>query len=345
MNISPQFLSQLFQFIGGLAILIVVHELGHFFAARLFKVEVEEFGIGFPPRLVKLFEAGGTTFSLNWIPLGGFVRVKGENDPDVPGGLASANPWVRLAVLFAGPLMNISLGVVLSILLFYSLGEPVLDKIQVQDVSPGSPAEGAGLMVGDLIVNVDGNPVSSVDNLHEMIYARLGKPTQFTYKRGDQTFETTMTPRDPPPEEGAIGIRMGYPIQKTTWSKAIPVGIVASYEYTRAVLMLPVQILQGEVSPEAGRPVGYKGMFDIFQQIQNRLWFFMVISMSLGIFNLLPIPALDGGQILFTLPEIVFRRRIPPRFENAVHLLGFTMLLLLLIYINLQDFINPIQLP
>jgi regulator of sigma E protease len=91
--------------------------------------------------------------------------------------------------------------------------------------------------------------------------------------------------------------------------------------------------------------VGYKGMFDIYQQIREPLWFFMVISMSLGIFNLFPIPALDGGRILFTLPEILLRRRIPPRYENAIHFVGFAMLLLLLIYINLQDFLNPVQLP
>jgi regulator of sigma E protease len=157
--------------------------------------------------------------------------------------------------------------------------------------------------------------------------------------------EVTLTPRNPPPEDGAIGIVMGYPTQPTTWARAIPTGIAASYEYGKNVLLLPVRMLQGQVSPEEGRPVGYKGMFDIYQQIQEPLWFFMVISMSLGIFNLFPIPALDGGRILFTLPEIVLRRRIPPKYENAIHLVGFTMLLLLLIYINLQDFLNPVQLP
>ncbi len=338
-------LIQLIQFIAGLAILIIIHELGHFLAARIFKVEVEEFGIGFPPRALKLFQAGGTLFSLNWIPLGGFVRLKGENDPEVPGGLAAANPWKRLAVLSAGPLMNISLGVVLSIILFYSLGEPVLSKVEVQGIAPGSPAEQSGLQVRDLIVKVDGQAVSNVDSLQKMIYARLGKPTQITLQRGDQTIDVTLTPRNPPPADGAIGIVMGYPSQPTTWAKAIPNGIAASYEYVKSVLLLPVRMLQGQVSPEEGRPVGYKGMFDIYQQIRQPLWFFMIISMSLGIFNLFPIPALDGGRILFVLPEIVLHRRIPAKYENAIHFVGFAMLLLLLIYINLQDFINPVQLP
>jgi regulator of sigma E protease len=201
------------------------------------------------------------------------------------------------------------------------------------------------LQVRDLIVKVDDQPVSNVDDLQKMIYDRLGKPTQLTLQRGDQMIDVTLTPRNPPPEDGAIGIVMGYPTQPTTWAKAIPTGIVASYEYAKSVLLLPVRIAQGQVSPEEGRPVGYKGMFDIYQQIREPLWFFMVISMSLGIFNLFPIPALDGGRILFTLPEIVLRRRIPARYENAIHFVGFAMLLLLLIYINLQDFLNPVQLP
>ena len=129
---------QLILFIFGLAALILLHEVGHFVAAKLLKVEVEEFGIGFPPRLVKLFEFRGTSYTLNWLPLGGFVRPKGENDPTVKGGLAAASPWVRLGVLFAGPFMNIMIGILLGVLLFYSLGDPVLDRVVVTYVDSGS---------------------------------------------------------------------------------------------------------------------------------------------------------------------------------------------------------------
>ena len=109
---------QLVQFVLGIAVLLVIHEFGHFLAARSMNVEVEEFGIGFPPRALKLFTYKGTMYSLNWLPLGGFVRPKGENDPTVPGGLAAASPWVRLGVLFAGPAMNLLVGVILAIILF-----------------------------------------------------------------------------------------------------------------------------------------------------------------------------------------------------------------------------------
>ncbi len=340
---SNLFIIQLFQFIGGIAILIIVHELGHFVAARLLKVEVEEFGIGFPPRAVKLFEAWGAKFTLNWIPLGGFVRPKGENDPDVPGGLAAASPWVRLGVLFAGPLMNILLGVLIAIIIVYNLGEP--DKVKIAQISPNSPAAQAGFQIGDIILAVNGREVHSSAELYNQIYQNLGVPTVITYQRGEQVYDVTLTPRNPPPPDGAIGISMETIPKPTTWGKAIPQGVRTAFEYIRNVLSLPVRIAQGEVSPEETRPVGYKGMFDIYQQLQSPLWFFMIVSMSLGIFNLLPIPALDGGRILLTLPEIIIRRRIPPRYENMIHLVGFAMLLILLIYINIQDFINPIQLP
>jgi regulator of sigma E protease len=340
---SNTLIVQLLQFVGGIAILIIVHELGHFIAARLLKVEVEEFGIGFPPRAVKLFEAWGTKFTLNWIPLGGFVRPKGENDPNVPGGLAAASPWVRLTVLFAGPMMNILLGIVLAILIIFSLGEP--DKVKVASVSPGSPAEQAGLLAGDTILAVNGQEVHGSNELYNQIYDNLGVAITVTYLRGDQTADVSLVPRNPPPADGAIGIEMETVVKPTTWGKAIPRGAGMVYDYTRSVLSLPVRIAQGEVSPEEGRPLGYKGMFDVYQEIQNPLWFFMIITMSLGIFNLLPIPALDGGRIMLILPEIIIRRRIPPKFENMIHFVGFALLLILLIYINLQDFINPIQLP
>lgn len=345
MGTTNQLIVQLLQFIGGIAALILIHELGHFLAARLLNVEVEEFGIGFPPRLVKLFEVGGTVFTLNWIPLGGFVRPKGENNPDIPGGLAASSPWVRLGVMFAGPLMNIIVGAVLAILLFYQIGEPVLNQVEVKSIETGSPAAQAGLQVGDLLLAINNQEVNSTDELYTKIYENLGKPITLTYQRDDLVAEATMIPRDPPPESGAIGIAMGNPTRRIGILAAIPRGMQAAYDYVLSVLTLPFKIFQGEISPEQGRPVGYKGMFDIYQEIRSPLWFFMVISMSLGIFNLFPIPALDGGRILLTLPEILLRRRVPPAFENMLHLVGFTLLLLLLIYINIQDFINPIQLP
>lgn len=336
----------LLTFIIGIAILIFFHELGHFIAARLLKVEVEEFGIGFPPRLFKWATVKGTDFTLNLIPLGGFVRIKGENDLDVPGGLAAASPWVRLAVIGAGPLTNILIGIVLSVWLFYQAGEPVLDRVKVMGVAPNSPAAQVGLRQGDVILEVDGNRVESVEELRDLIYAHLGEQIRLVYEREGQTDVVTLVPRNPPPEnEGAIGILMGYDTRPISIFRAIPRGVNAAFNYVRVLFSLPRLLMSGEVSPEAARPVGYKGMFDLYRQLGDSLAFFTAITMSLGVLNLFPIPALDGGRIVFALVEIILRRRVPPRFENALHYIGFLVLLALLIYINILDFVDPVELP
>lgn len=355
---STTLLIEIAQFVGALAALIIIHELGHFIVARLLKVEVEEFGIGFPPRVVTLFHAWGTRFSLNLLPFGGFVRPKGENDPSVPGGLAASSPWVRLSVLLAGPVANLVVGVALYALIFSKIGMPITDQVQIMEVAINSPAAQAGLLPGDLILAVDDSKINSTEALHDAIYASLDQPTRITYLRNEQEGETTLVPRSQPPEgEGAIGIVMGNPTKSVSMLTALPVGFTAVFEHGRELLAFPVRMIRGQTAPEEGRLVGFKGMFDIYQQVRqseptpnipasvNVLGFFATITISLGILNLLPIPALDGGRILFVLPEIVLGRRIPPRYENAINLVSFAMLLMLLLFINLQDFLNPIKLP
>lgn len=355
---STTLLIEIATFVAALAGLILIHEFGHYIAARMMKIEVEEFGLGFPPRLATLFTWGGTRFSLNWIPLGGFVRPKGENDPNIPGGLAAANPWKRLFVLFAGPFANLFIGILLFAMIFNQVGVPVMDQVQILEVVPDTPAAAAGLLAGDLILEVDDIPVKSTTDLHDAIYARLDQPISMIYSRDGETGEVTLTPRSKPPEgQGAIGIVMGNPTRHVGLFAALPMGTVAVVEQGRQLLAFPVRMIQGQVAPEEGRLVGLKGMFDIYQEVRqseplpdipssvNIMGFFATISISLGVLNLLPIPALDGGRILFTLPEIIIRRRIPPQYENVINMVSFALLLVLLLFINLQDFLNPVTLP
>ncbi|HVN54106.1 MAG TPA: M50 family metallopeptidase [Anaerolineaceae bacterium] len=352
----------LLQFVIVLGLLLFFHEFGHFLFARLFNIEVEEFGFGFPPRIARLFTWKGTEFTLNWIPFGAFVRPKGENDPEVPGGLAAANPWKRLLVLLGGPLMNVLLGIILFSVMFLRVGAPNTVVVQVVDLAPGSPAAQAGLKTGDVITAIDGTPVKSMDNLHNLVQQNLGQQVTLAYSRDGVEKITQLTPRkNPPSGEGPLGIVMGNPYVPVTIGQAVPMATSTAYEQAHQFVLLPVRLIRGQTNPEETRLVGPKGMFDIYQEAVRRdeqasttptstpavnvLWLMGTISIALGLTNLLPIPALDGGRILFVLAEILFRRRVPAQYENVVHLIGFAALLLLMTYVTFQDFANPILQP
>lgn len=353
------------EFVIALGLLLFLHELGHFLIARLFKIEVEEFGLGFPPRLVRLFKLGGTEFTLNWIPFGAFVRPKGENDPRVAGGLAAARPWVRLSVLLGGPFMNILTGILLFAVVVTRIGAPDFRTVQIIEVAPQSPAASAGLAAGDIVVSINGEKIDNMQELSSIVQANLGKEITFVYEREGRTSSITIVPRPNPPEgQGALGIVMSNPNRPISIMQAIPYGFLITLEQGRQLLLVPSMLIKGTLSPEEARFVGPKGMFDIYQQARERdleaettppspttppavntLWFLAVISVALGITNLLPIPALDGGRILFIIPELLFGRRVAPEYENMVHLIGFAALLLLMFYITTQDILNPIVLP
>jgi regulator of sigma E protease len=347
----------LLQFIGVLASMIILHEVGHFAACRLFGVEVEEFGIGFPPRITKLFTLRGTDYTLNWIPLGGFVKPKGEAQPEVEGGLAASKPLVRIGVYFAGPLMNLLAAVAIYAVIFSQLGVPDTSVVNIGEVSANSPAEEAGLLAGDRVLSINDVETDSFDALRGEIYANLGEEITIEIDRSGEIQEFALVPRENPPEgEGAIGILMSSPVQELNWFQAIPLATVATGEHSLAVLRLPGQLIRGTAGP-SGRPVGYKGMYDVFSGAKegellpttpayiNVLLFLVSITISLGVLNLLPIPALDGGRILFVLPELVTGRRVSQKIQNAVNMIGFFAVILLLIYFNILDFTSPVQLP
>jgi len=431
--------------------MIFLHELGHYLAARLFKIDVEEFGFGIPPRLWRFWRAPGsfkvgthsiqipanfdlpiestelqhrpadlvlqrtgetltlkslalsavegdryvlahpaltpdssgnlrlsgmvrelhpgTEFTLNWLPLGGFVRPKGEGDPDVPGGLAAANPWQRLAVLFAGPMMNLLTAVVVTAIIIAQMGVAVPGKVLIEDVTSDSPAQAAGILPRDVIVSIAGKPVTSMDEARAMIRASLDQPLEMTFERDGQLVTLTATPLSSrTAEQGALGVGLSYPRRSATLSEIIGGGFTYTGIQALTILYIPIGLIQGAIAPEEARLVGLKGIYDFFGQAVERdtesrqmaagpsssssaspssqptnyvLSLVAMLSISLGVMNLLPIPALDGGRILFTLPEIIFRRRIPPRLENVINGVAFLLLIGLMLFVNLLDFINP----
>lgn len=357
-------LIRIIEFIIAFGLLIFLHEFGHYLVAKFFNIDVEEFGFGFPPRLVKLFQFRETEFTLNWIPFGAFVRPKGENDPNVPGGMAAASPWARLFMLLGGPVMNLATGVVIFSLIFAQIGAPDYSKVLVVEVNKNSPAENAGIRAEDIVVSINGIAVNSTEELSAIVQRNLGQEVQITLRRGEELIQTRAVPRiNPPQGEGALGIGMSNPVSEVNFIGALPASLHTTYRQIKTVITLPVMILRGQVSPEQGRVVGPVGIYGIFSTVRERdeeitppderepllglntLLFLATISIALGITNLLPIPALDGGRILFVLPEILLRRRVPAQYENMIHLIGFTALILLMIYITTQDIINPLTLP
>jgi len=342
--------------------MLFVHELGHYLFAKIFGINVEEFGFGYPPRLVKIGKIKETEITLNAIPFGAFVRLSGETDPSVPGGFGSAKAWKRIIVLLGGPLMNLASGALLFTLLFNQIGVPDYSKVMIYSIAENSPAEQAGIQPGDLITQVNRIPVNDSSALIQLIQENKGKEVELVLQRGEESIVIRAVPRvNPPPNEGALGIGLTNPMVHTSWIETIPISVQATFDQCVEILKLPGMLIRGEVSSEESRVIGVVGIYSIFSQareqdIENQaagnpyaatmtLRLMILISIALGLTNLFPIPALDGGRILFILPELLFRKRIPPEYENLVHMIGFVALIALMFFITVNDIINPVKLP
>jgi regulator of sigma E protease len=349
-------------FILALSFLLFTHELGHFLVGRLFKIKAEEFGFGYPPKLVKLFTWKGTDFTLNWIPFGAFVRFKGEEDPNVEGGFFHADKWARFWTILAGPATSILVGILLFSLVISQSGYPITDTIQISGVAPDSPAYQAGIQENDQFIAINGMAIESMEDVSTVVQDNLEESIELELLRDGELVTVSLVPRENPPEgEGAMGVIMAYPIEKTGFIRSLPLGARLAWDQFATILRLPGMVMRGEVAGEELRPVSPKGLYDVYAQVReseqqyeeeqpslaflNIAWFFGIISTALGYSNLLPIPALDGGRLLFILPEIILGKRVPPKYENAIHMTGYVLLLILMAYVLLQDFINPIVLP
>ncbi len=357
--------SALWSIIGFVLILtpvILIHEWGHFIAARLSKIKVDEFGIGFPPRAATLFWRNGTRYSINWIPVGGFVRPAGEDDPSVPGGLAAASKKARLFVLGAGSGMNFILAIILFAIMFM-LPRP-LTEVVVGRVDPNSPAETAGLRVDDALIEVNGIPIGeSFRVLAEEIRSNAGSEVRFIVRRDGREITLTATPRRPgtydASREGALGIQMSSretgELTALNPFEATQMSVLTIGDIIYSTLTLPVQLMRSQIAPSDARVVSVVGISQMAGyatkssidngRFQDILWMMAVISVALGFTNLLPIPALDGGRIIFVLVEAIRGRRIEPEKEGMVHAIGMALLLGLMVILIVQDIINPIQLP
>lgn len=341
-------------FVAILFVVIVVHELGHFAAAKLCGVKVSELGLGYPPRLFGI-KRGETTYSINLLPIGGFCRMAGEEDPGVPGSLAAKSKRARIFVLAAGSLAMFMLPVFLFSLAYvlplerYTGG----DGVQVVAVAPGSPAEEVGLVPRDIILTVDGEAVNSFEDMHQAIEPKVGtEVTLLVLRRPDTEFEVSLVPRaDPPEGEGALGVQMsgvsevaGYPL----W-RAIPMGVGEYGRMIELTALAIVELVQGPEMPEGWEgpavvgPIGIAQLTGAFvaSGVYALLWFTGFLSLNLGIVNLLPIPALDGGRLAFIGLEAARRgKRISPRTEGLINMVGFALLIVFVFVVSYFDVVR-----
>jgi len=377
-----------------LSILVIVHEAGHFFAAKFFGMRVYEFGIGFPPRAIGWYkdpntkkwvrvkrkskstitntsasaareeEYPGTVYSLNWLPLGGFVKVKGENGEEAaePDSFAYHSAWKRLVVLVAGVFMNVVLAA-LVLGVGFMAGLPAdfsegvdsraivvqAPQVTIQQVIADSPAQEAGFKFGDKIIAVGGTEVATSGDMIAQVQSRAGEPTEFTVMRGEERLSIMATPEidqeDNIARIGAVLADAG--VIRYPWYEAVWRGIVgAIFGFINIVIgfyLLIKNLLLGQgLIFEVAGPVGIAVIIGESARLgfSYLLNITAMISLSLAVINIMPIPALDGGRAFFVILEKIFGRRFSMKYEQLAHTIGFVLLLFLILVITTRDVLN-----
>lgn len=329
-----------------LSALIIVHELGHFIAAKATGCYVEEFGIGFPPRLYGK-KIGETVYSINWIPFGGFNKISGEVDPTAPRALAARKYWVRVLVISGGIIMNLILPFILMTVAYMVPHDVLKGEVVVQEVAAESPAELAGIKAGDTFLTINGNPVESTGVLSREIQLNLGGTITVELLHADATTETvSLSPRWKPPEgQGSIGTLSSTvdPVivsESLPFWEAIPRGVVECWETLILYKNGIIGMIIGSVPFEPAGPVGIVQVAGEVAQagISPVLELTAFISIAIAITQLIPFPALDGGRLLFIFIEWIRRgKRVSPRVETIIHSAGFIILIALMLLITYQD--------
>ncbi len=357
-------------FIFLLGFLILIHEFGHFIAAKKSGVEVEEFGIGFPPRIFGK-KIKGTIYSINYIPFGGFVRILGEN-PDKenlknPKSFSGKPPWIKAIILLAG----VSANILITIIIFYCfLGFNGFQSLQLQSfdyqfpfgthnnnvlvsmVAEESPADIAGIKPYDLIISSGGEKFENTEMFINFINDNKGTEVSLLLKNLDTGGNRAINiiPRIiPPEEEGAIGVAVvnvsqlkysGYP--EKMLSGVLHTFNMGHFTFSTFGHLIKTSVQEKTIKPlsnSVSGPVGVLAFTKLsmekgFWQVLNLM---AVVSLGLALINILPIPAADGGRLVFVMYEVIFRRRVPNKIENNVNIVGFFLLILLLVLITYKD--------
>jgi regulator of sigma E protease len=327
----------------GLGLLVVLHEGGHFLAARWCGMRVERFSIGFGPTLLG-FKRGDTLFQIAPIPLGGFVQITGLNpheefDKQDPYVYPNRPRWMRLFTVVAGPLANFLTAMLVVLVVFSVHGAPVPSATRVLNVVKDSPAAAGGLLAEDVILEANGRPVNAEHPLDEHIRTSNGAPLAFKVLRKGQPVDVTVTPK----LDGKvyrIGVGFGNKeLKKVPLPTAIKLAVVYPYEQSAVMLGQLWNVVTFKAKADVSGPIGI--VKEMRKSVDSSMWDFLgfiaFLSVVLGVINLLPLPGLDGGRALFLLLAAAIRRQINPRVEAAVHTVGVVLLLGLLVVVSFKD--------
>lgn len=324
-------------------LLIFFHELGHYLVAKKTGIGVHEFAIGFGPRVLK-WHGQDTIYSLRAFPLGGFVRLMGEDSDEVQHEQSFQNQpvWSRFAVIASGPVMNFALAVLLFSLIYFAfLGIPLYESPAIGDLLPGGVAQEVGFLPKDRLLEIDGVKVNDWHDVVTQINKNPEKEITVVFERDGRIESLTVTPRkDPQTGVGIIGITPET--RRFALFPALAAGFSNTVGFVRFIFISLVQMITGRMAPDVVGPVGIvKIVGEVARTgVVNLLSLAAIISVNLGLFNLLPIPALDGSRLMFLIVEAIRGKPVDPRKESFVHFVGFTVLILVMILVAYRDLVR-----
>lgn len=343
-----------------LGILILVHELGHFITAKLNDIYVEEFGFGLPPRLIGK-KIGETIYSLNLLPFGGFVKLFGEEYHELnkpidqtlkKRAFAYKSPLAKISVMVGGVIGNFLLGWLLISFLFTQGVPTPTNKVIIDSIQANSPAQAAGLKEKDIILKIIQYPLSSTTDFVNLTKKFLGKNITLTIQRGGHTFNVKITPRVTAPKgQGPLGVVITNFIEKKyIWYQAPFYGLIESFKITTQILKELIKMVIQFVTFQ-GSKVEVTGPIGIARYTSQAIKFgqnallelLALLSLNLGVVNILPFPALDGGRLIFVLYEWLTKKRVNGKIERNLNFIGFAVLISLAIIISINDIIKIFQ--
>ncbi|WP_373500132.1 RIP metalloprotease RseP [Desulfococcus sp.] len=346
--------TSIFAFIIVLGVLVFFHELGHFLVARLCGVGVEVFSLGFGPRLVGK-TVGRTDYRISGIPLGGFVKMVGEEpdadiDPaDIPFSFTHKSVFKRIIIVAAGPMFNLVLAVLIFFGIFVISGSYVLEPV-VGVINTGTPAQASGLREGDRITVIDGRAIATWDEMADAIMKSEGRELTMTFKRGEEARTVRVIPQTTvmknlfgeDTERYVIGIASAGVVHRKdmTLGQAFVESFAKTYEISYLTVLSIVKLIQGVVSTKTlGGPIMIAQMAgeQAREGAANLVFFIALLSINLAVLNFLPIPVLDGGHLLFFLIEAVMGKPVNRRVREVAQQAGIFVLLLLMIFVFYND--------